>query len=437
MSTPALAFVSVFLSLVLGQHPVEVAVSDAVHSVEILLDDRLVGTLDAPPWRLDCDFGPSLEPHRLEAVAYDGEDEEIARVTQWINLPQPAADASVIIEREPDGGTFARLNWVNVVQSPPTAIRFSFDGQPLEFTDPRRIPLPDHDLEQLHFLRAEIEFPHGVSTLVEATFGGSFSDQISAELTALPIHVEDGRKPPKVDEIRSWFRSARGEARVAALDKGPAEIVIIRDQDVQERLEMLSWQRRSAAPTGGAAAYASRFSDRLKTDQSIGLLWPFMQLNETGVWTFPPTYGWLSSRDGGVAWFLKNFRPVVTEIEKQQLADAVAVAGMNALSRNRRRAVVLILGERPADSSSLSPAMARDYLADLRVPLHVWSPFEHPDSPWGEVEDISNPSRFRSVVKQLSGSVDRQRIVWFEGRHLPQEIELAADVPGVSLVFMQ
>lgn len=438
MSTPVLAFVSVFLSLVLGEHRVEVAVTDVVARVEIQLNDRLLGTLDAPPWSIDCDFGQSLRPHRLDAVAFDVEDEEIARVTQWINLPQPAAEASVIIERDPDGRSYARLRWVNVLRFQPTAIRFSFDGQPVEFTDPQRIPLPEHDLEQLHFLRAEIDFPHGVNTLVEATFGGSFSDRINAELTALPIHVDGGHKPPRIEAARSWFRSPRGEAPVAALDKGPAEIVIIRDQQVQEKLELLSWERRTSASRAGASGYATRFADRLKTDQSIGLMWPFMQLSETGIWTFPPTYGWLSSRDGGVGWFLKNFRPRKTEIDKQQLADAVAVAGMNALSRNRRRAVVLILGERPVDNSRLEPAMVRDYLEHLRVPLYVWSPYpQPPDSPWGEIEDISSPSRFRTAVKQLSESVDRQRIVWFEGRYLPQEIEMVARVPGISLVSVQ
>ena len=57
----------------------------------------------------------------------------------------------------------------------------------------------------------------------------------------------------------------------------------------------------------------------------------------------------------------------------QRLADAVAVAGLAAVEEERRRAVVLVLGPDAEDGSLLSPAEATAFLAQLRVPLRVWS----------------------------------------------------------------
>jgi hypothetical protein len=435
MSSPILAFATVFLSLTFGEHPIEVLVAEPVARVEMLLDGDVIGVLESEPWRLQCDFGQSVAPHRLEAVAFDAEGEEIARAVQWINLPRPSADATVVIRTEDDGSRYAELSWTNILRAPPERISVSFDGLPLTVTDPQRILLPEHDLAQLHFISAELEFAHGVSTLVEVTFGGEYSDEVSAELTAVPIALERGARQPAPAEIEtSLLSSTKGSVRVAAVEKGPAEIVIIRDQEVQPALDALARQRRSTRRQLGVSAYAARFEDRLKVDQNIGLFWPFMELSDSGIWMFPPTYGWLSPRDGGVGWLLSNFKALRRDPAEQQLADAVAVAGLNALARNRRRAVVLVLGEAPSDSSRIAWSKVIDYLRLVRVPLYVWSPFEHPgDSPWGEIEDVSTPTRFRAAVDRLSTEIDRQRIVWIEGRHLPQEIEMAVEPTRFSI----
>jgi hypothetical protein len=300
----------------------------------------------------------------------------------------------------------------------PLRVALSLDGRPLELDDPARVPLPDHDPAQLHFLRVEIEFPHNVSVVEELTFGGSYGDRVDTDLTALPVVIADRRSGtplPGPGGLGGWFLSNGRETAVAAVDEGPAEITILRDRAVQDRLERLVPDRLAGV----------RFDAVLRADQKLAFFWPFMVRAPSGIWTFPPPFGWMSPRDGGVPWFLAGTPPPAPPDGKQLLADAIAVAGMNSLARNRRRAVVLILGREPSDESQFSPQTVRHFLASLRVPLHVWSPYEHTDSAWGPVRDVSSLWKFRAAVTELARDVDRQRIVWLQGRHLPQRVELS------------
>ena len=99
---------------------------------------------------------------------------------------------------------------------------------------------------------------------------------------------------------------------------------------------------------------------------------------------------------------------------------------MTSTLRARRRAVVLVLTERPADSSRLHPSNVRRYLEQIGVPLFVWivgDVSEPMRQVWGDgVQSIDARHRLTRAVRELSDAVDGQRIVWLEGRHLPQEI---------------
>lgn len=425
MSSPIVAFVSIFLGLTIGVHPVEVLVSGDVDHVELWLDYELVGRVSAPGWKLPTDFGAELEPHLLEAVAFDAGGEELGRVEQWVNLPTPAADAHVVIEREADGTAVARLTWESVMGDEPERVALSLDGVAVEVADPSRVRLPAHDPAQLHFLRAELAFPHNVSVVEELTFGGSYGDRVDTELTALPILLAaegDGSRLPGLTELQSWFLSGEGEAVVAAVDEGPAEIIFIRDRAAQDSLHRL----------GAGGVRGGRFDAALKGDQKLAFFWPFMVQAPSGLRLFPPPLGWMSPRDGGVAWFMANMPPPAPPDGRQLLADAVAVAGMNSLARNRRRAVVLILGREPSDESQLSPPTVRHFLSTLRVPLHVWSTHQEVMTEWGVVRDVSNMGRFRAAVSDLARQVERQRIVWLQGRHLPQRVRLSDRAAAIA-----
>jgi hypothetical protein len=118
-----------------------------------------------------------------------------------------------------------------------------------------------------------------------------------------------------------------------------------------------------------------------------------------------------------------------------RLADAVAVAGLKAAELGHRRAVVLLLGAAPGDDpSQITRPQARRYLERLRVPFEVWSLGGEDAGPWGRARDVSTLNKLALAVRALARDLDRQRIVWVDGVHLPQEIALAPRASGLELL---
>lgn len=433
-----IAFATMFLGLVLGIQPVTLVVSEDVATVELLLNGRKMATVEAPQWTAECDFGGELVPSTLEAVAYDADGKEVARARQRINLPGPLAQAKVVVEGGEAGtGAVARVAFDSVMRSRPIRATVSLDGAPLEVSNPELFELPPFDPEQIHLLHVELEFPDNVTTTVEATFGGAFTGQVSTPQTAVPVVIGRGR-PPSPKELSGSFLKNGAPLRVLAIDEGPAEVVIVRDLSSQIDLDRLAgdfrdqirerWRRNSQS----LSTVSLRFVARLKKDQLVWLLEPFARAPRNGGYqlTAFPFSPHLTNRDGGLPFLLTTIRPPVEPMVSQRLADAVAVAGRGVAQRDRRRAVVLILGGEPEDSSALSPEVARRYLETLRVPLVVWSttrPSDEARELWGEVRDVSNATQLERGIKSLTQLLDRQSIVWLEGFHLPQQISLSAD----------
>ena len=116
----------------------------------------------------------------------------------------------------------------------------------------------------------------------------------------------------------------------------------------------------------------------------------------------------------------------------QKLADAVAVAGLQACATGRPRAVLLVVAHGAKDVSRYDAAAIRRYLAALRVPLFVWSagtPDPAIKTAWGTVEDFTVRDGLDRGFRALARELETQRIVWVEGRHLPQAIALAPAAP--------
>jgi hypothetical protein len=135
-----------------------------------------------------------------------------------------------------------------------------------------------------------------------------------------------------------------------------------------------------------------------------------------------------------------------------RVGEAVAVAGLSAAARSRRRAVVLLLGSGAAEGGSIAAEHARRYLSKLAVPFHVWdvsrqlAEDEPALPPFAEGQTDARPhwpdavrangrvslvAAFRALERELSS----QRIVWLKGRLTPAKVELtAAAATGVALV---
>lgn len=430
------AFATIFLGLVLGNQVVELAVDGPVAAVEIRLDGEVVAARSEPPWLFVIDFGSGYEPHVLEAVARDDDGQELSRAEQWLNVPRREVEAEIVLKGGRDGtGVVAKVLWESRVEALPEEIRVTFDGRPLNARDPERIPLPSHDPDQLHLLQVELRFRGNYSTTAEKIFGGTYADEVEARLTAVPIALAKGVRAPEAASVRDRFVGADGDAlEVVAVDEGPAELIVVRDAAAQERINAMFVARRNRTVyhrTGGGQivelSTAMRHTGQLRRNQIVRFLYPFtVELlgHRTRQEQFPTSRAYPPS-EGGLVWLMAGeTRPF--EHRRQRLAEAVAVAGMAAAMRNRRRAVLLVIaGGDSTDISRIDPRAARRYLASLRVPLTVWAVGETGETgPWGPQEPVQNLAAMNAATRELARSLERQRIVWLRGRHLPQKIGL-------------
>jgi len=432
-----ISFTSLFLGLVLGAQTIQLAVADGVDRVDLNLDGQVIGTLDSEPWSLAYDFGEELAPHELEAIAFNAKDEEVGRAQQWINLPRQSAEAELILEESKSTtGRRAHLTWESLAGAHPTAIRISFDGQALDVQDPREFELPPHDLGQIHFLRAELEFAESVTSAVEIIFGGTHADRVSAELTAVPVILDKGVKDLTPESLEGWFLSGDQPLRVAAVETGIADIVMVRDPSTQGSIDE---QQRSGGytPIFSRSGAASTGATKRAQDWRLQFLWPIPR-RHAGVQgpydLFPPS-AVLTSQHGDLLQLMTHARMAPDPRAKKRLADAVAVAGITAAGGRSRRAVVLYLGDRPQDQSHVTAAQVRRFLERLQVPLYVWTTTRRKDveSTWGEASKIVSHAQIEGAWRRLKKDLDRQRVVWVSGIHLPQEIALAPEAVGICV----
>ncbi len=112
----------------------------------------------------------------------------------------------------------------------------------------------------------------------------------------------------------------------------------------------------------------------------------------------------------------------------------MAVAGLDVSANSRPRAVVLLLAG-SKDASRLPAPAARNFLGCLRVPLLIWTvgTGAAEAAAWGKASDatdVSGPKAFEEATRRLTALVDRQRIVWVEGVHVPRSDPETLDTRG-------
>ncbi|HET9225149.1 MAG TPA: hypothetical protein VFR31_00660 [Thermoanaerobaculia bacterium] len=436
-----IAFVSLFLGLTLGAYPVELAVEGPVSAVELLLDGAVVGRMEAAPWSGRIDFGSALVPHELVARALDADGQEVARARQWINLPRPEAEVEILLEGAPLPSS-VRLAFQSRTGEAPTSILVSLDGQPLVVGPDNRAPLPAWDPESAHVLSAEVRFPSNMVARKDAVFGGKYGSEVSTDLTAVPVRALKGKLTKAA--LQGRLLAEGKPLPVAAVEEDPAEVFLVRDLGSVDGIRKLAGaggKRRTEQGIGmqkrlGIESDYLRYEIGLRKDDEVRFVRPVTRTFSSSSGPRVELFDWsrpFKVEDGGLYWLLT--RVVTTgNVGEQRLADAVAVAGLQAMAGSRPRAVVLILGGDPKDVSRYDPATVRRYLAAIRVPLFVWT-FDGSSVPsgWGEAENVSNVTRLRRAVAKLKDEIESQRIVWVEGVHLPQSIALAPGTPEIEL----
>jgi hypothetical protein len=409
-----IVFLTLFLGIVSGSHPVSLQVSGPVKTVRMMLGTRQVAVLTQPPWRATIDFERELAPRELTAVGFDENGREIARATQVLNLPRPIAEFDIALERDGSAPpTGAVLRWRHLMNVPPKSAKMSLDGKPIALDKTLHAKLPKLDLETPHVLAAELLFGDGFLARRELVIESVRSDSVGTELTPIAVRETAAQHPASWD---GCLVNPGGRAvRTAAIEKPRALLIVVRDVDERAVREVLDVAARAPAARGESL----RHYLSLDKGTVMRMLWPvgarFENPENATSLLFVPSQDF-DATDTGMMRFLTVGGPLPEEESSPRFADAVAVAGVRAVTGSQRRAVVYMLS-RTSDASRNDPAAVRRYLVSLGVPLFVWSiagPRSDVAATWGPVEDVSSLPKLGAAVNRVRRTLEEQRIAWVD-----------------------
>ncbi|MGB5390362.1 MAG: hypothetical protein WBP10_09325, partial [Thermoanaerobaculia bacterium] len=289
--------------------------------------------------------------------------------------------------------------------------------------------LPEYDPAKLHVLEADLQFPDGAHYEAELSFGTRLGFGAEIDLTGLALEIARGSQP-SIQELEGWFEKDGSTMEVVGIERSPARIVMVIDETAKESL------RELATVIGGATAGRTA----LRKGEEVLFLFPQARKKEGGdhgskLFTLSQPF---TAEHGDLAWLLTRVS-VPTDLGTRRVTDALAVAGLEAATGGRPRAVILVLGHEATDTSAYQVDEVTNFLRDLRVPWWVWwtgrpsavtvSEGRRPvrvDTSWGKATDISSFSRIEQAVEDLRQSLDRQHTVWVSGSHLPNRITLTS-----------
>jgi len=432
-----LAFLTLLLGLTVGVQRIELAVDHRVASVELLLDGEPVAVLRGAPWVAQCDFGPALLPHHLEAIARDAEGNEIDRALQRVNLPREAAEATLRLSGGDQGYTGAELSWRAVDESDPEEIQVRFDGEPLEVAN-GRVTLPPYDKKTVHVLAAELMWKNQVSAQTEVAFGGDFGAKVGSELTSVALELADSKSLPSAEELGSWLRIDDQPARVVAVERGPREVLLVRDDACTPTLRSLVRQASGAGPRRSQSS-SQRMTAGLALKDTLRLVGThptLIPIKGGGFTALFPVSANLNSPLAGLGFTLTNlfFRTESDDLG-ERLGEAVGVAGLRAMASNRVRALLLVRSSEANDApppGGLDAGNVRGFLAALGVPLFYWTvgpSRENKQDAWGEPTAIRGWGGVHLAVGALIEALRPQFVVWIEGLHRPGDVKIAPEAP--------
>jgi hypothetical protein len=404
--TSQVVFLSLFLGLLAGPHPVELQVGRDVHTVRLLLEKRPVAVLQQPPWRATIDFGSAIVPSELVAVGYDEGGNEIARATQLINVPRPVAEFNITLQNDAGVPSTAQFKWEHLVAAKAVSASLTVDGKPVSVSKMAIARLPRLDMKRPHVIAGEMKFEDGFVTRREIVVGGEVMDTADTEMTPVGIR-QSGAAPANLADC---FTSGGAPVRVAAVENAPALAVFVIDSDAKSPL------RNDDAKL--PRTWRMRHQYALDSGTSMRIVFPLAKLhqstNNSNAMLFPPSDD-VSADEAGVLWFLtRPYEKFIDDALPREFADAVGVAALNAITGAHRRAVVLVLSSRE-DASAHSAQSVRGYLASIGVPLFVWSatgPRQELRDAWGAIDDISSPSKLQAAVDRLRNELKSQRVAW-------------------------
>lgn len=401
-----IVFVSLFLGLVAGVHPLELRADPAIHTIRVTLGADEVATLRQAPWRTTVDFGTNLDPRELTAIGYDEKGNEIARASQIINLPHPFADVAIAVKRDGEVPSAVELVGRHLEFMNPVSAIVELDGKPLRVEN-FSAHLPNVNWTKPHVISAEMTFDDGMIARREILLTGA-SYVSGSELTPVLV-AGNGRK------LDRCFSADGTPLRTAAVEKTNALVLLVKDPDAREAQRALKTMYMIMEARADRLLFEREME--LGKDTTERIIWPvarhFAATDQPAESLLFENSQEFDGREHSFAWLLgvplqgKEYNDAA-----RLFADAVAVAGLRTIMPARRRAVVLLLSD-TKDESVHSPVVVRRYLESIGVPLFVWSlTGPRPDGAWGDVVDVSDRAKLHAAIDRLRTTIESQSIVW-------------------------
>lgn len=407
-----IVFLTLYLGLIAGRQPFELRVDPAVKTVNLYLDGNNVETIAAPPWRASVDLGDTIQPHELVARGLDRNGNEIARVSQVLNLPRATAELEIVLDHDAAGmPKHATLSGFHISYADVRRATLKLDVVPLTLDRKYRASLPPVDMRRPHVLAAEMRFADRTVARREIVFGGEFGESMPTQLTPVAVTARADAGSARLSP--DCFVNNGQPLRASNVEKEGAVVIAVRDPNPAETNGALHFKAITGDPLDIAVMRNIAMLDR---DTTMELMSPaadrFIAPDRPTAVLFPsfPDPG---SREGLYRLLTTTKIRGIALDAPRRWADAVAVAAVKAMSSGRRRVVLLVLGGK-RDASGHSPEAVRAYLASLGVPLFVWSPFGPTDlgNGWGEVEDVSSLEKMNAAAAKIRSALDVQRIAW-------------------------
>jgi len=412
------------LGLVIGELEIEADLGASGSSAELFLDGQSVCSLTAQDAACTVDLGPDPHVHLVELVGKNGE-----RAERWLNRPGEEAELDLI--PVPPAGELcaARLTWAHPQKLNPVMLGVTLNGAPLELKSGGRavsFPCPQEG-DDSHALVASAVFADGRRVEAVALIGG-FGDRSEVSLTAVPLVSTEEPAPICEPGAAGWPMTAD------RIEPGEFQVVMVLDPKAGYQTLYTSGWHAGNLPTLSVTAKASEEIFRqggedsapepknswLKAKRTLAdadLLWyvaPDKELHRVNG---------LSA--GSPRWLDLFFKFGMAKVPRpHRIADAVAASGLVAGAGPYRRAVVLLLGNNVAkrDDSVLTPAQAREYLAEVGVPLIVLRNGKRRDDGWPAGLVAGNMDSMARGLREVEDLLERQCIAWFGAELNPQRL---------------
>jgi photosystem II stability/assembly factor-like uncharacterized protein len=424
------------VGLLIGLFPVIVDLGTSPRPAELLLDGQPACTISARAPACTVDLGPDPVIHLLELVRKDKSGQVVESVKRWVN--KPGVEAEVRAAGRCDGKTSTcdfTVMWAHPGKLDPASLTVALDGVTVAsaVTPAVRVPFPRGSTPQV--VTADATFPDGRRATFTQLLAGSYPERAEASLQAIPVVVPDGVRD---DELVRSLKEAGWPVRAIELGGFEVEFVVepgALASDSSFGLFGQSWPLQGAEQMRIIVA-----NDTITAFQSISA-----EVRE------PAARGRAGSRasPGGIPgvetglkgssvrasaggnWLRDLFRAPhsVPAVKRLRTSDAVALAGYDLGGSSRRRAIVLIAGSEREDESTFSPAQAQAYLGQNFVPFFVWRAAPRSAPGWPAGSDLKS---FGANVSAVRKELDRQRIVWLEGR-VDQRTFRPRLPPGVAI----